>query len=123
MAEDKQPENRYGAYQRDLRLAKGITLRKFAEAVGVSPTYVSGVENGSLPPPTAERLEVIAGLLDASLDEMIGRAGRWNDVAKQRVEERPEFIRLFRAVKDLSPDQVEQLSKEAEKLSDGDEPV
>lgn len=120
MADELQPENRYGVHQRDLRLAKGITLRKFAESVGVSPTYVSGVENGSLPPPTTERLEVIAELLGAPLDELIGLAGRWNDVAKQAVEERPEFVRLFRAAKDLSAEQVERLSKEAEKLSDGD---
>ncbi len=121
MAEEVGPSNRYGAKQRDLRVAKGLTLRKFAEALGVSPTYVSGVENGTLPPPTAERLTKIAELLDTSLDDLIGLAGRWDDVAKQAVEDRPEFVRLFRAVKDLSPDQVDELSKRAEELSeDGD---
>lgn len=120
MAQEQEPGNRYGSYQRDLRLAKGITLRKFAEAVGVSPTYVSGVENGSLPPPTPDRLQDIATLLDAPVNELIGRAGRWNDVAKQAVEERPEFVRLFRAAKDLSAEQIERLSNEAERLSNGD---
>jgi len=121
MAEEVGPSNRYGAKQRDLRVAKGLTLRKFAEALGVSPTYVSGVENGTLPPPTAERLTKIAELLDTSLDDLIGLAGRWDDVAKQAVEDRPEFVRLFRAVKDLSPDQVDELSRRAEELSeDGD---
>lgn len=121
MAEEVGPSNRYGAKQRDLRVAKGLTLRKFAEALGVSPTYVSGIENGTLPPPTAERLTRIADLLDTSLDDLIGLAGRWDDVAKQAVEDRPEFVRLFRAVKDLSADQVDELSKRAEELSeDGD---
>lgn len=121
MAEEVGSSNRYGAKQRDLRVARGLTLRKFAEALGVSPTYVSGVENGTLPPPTAERLTKIAELLDTSLDDLIGLAGRWDDVAKQAVEDRPEFVRLFRAAKDLSREQVEQLSKQAEELSeDGD---
>lgn len=121
MAEEVGPTNRYGAKQRDLRVAKGLTLRKFAQALGVSPTYVSGVENGTLPPPTAERLTRIAELLETSLDDLIGLAGRWDDVAKQAVEDRPEFVRLFRAVKDLSADQVDELSKRAEELSeDGD---
>lgn len=102
-------------------MAKGLTLRKFAEALGVSPTYVSGIENGTLPPPTPDRLTKIAELLETSLDDLIELAGRWDDVAKQAVEDRPEFVRLFRAAKDLSREQVEQLSKKAEELSeDGD---
>jgi transcriptional regulator with XRE-family HTH domain len=121
MTEEAGPPNRYGARQRDLRVAKGLTLRKFAEALGVSPTYVSGIENGTLPPPTPDRLTKIAELLETSLDDLIGLAGRWDDVAKQAVEDRPEFVRLFRAAKDLSREQVEQLSKQAEELSeDGD---
>lgn len=121
MTEEAGPSNRYGARQRDLRVAKGLTLRKFAEALGVSPTYVSGIENGTLPPPTPDRLTKIAELLETSLDDLIGLAGRWDDVAKQAVEDRPEFVRLFRAAKDLSREQVEQLSKKAEELSeDGD---
>lgn len=121
MTEEAGSSNRYGARQRDLRVAKGLTLRKFAEALGVSPTYVSGIENGTLPPPTPDRLTKIAELLETSLDDLIELAGRWDDVAKQAVEDRPEFVRLFRAAKDLSREQVEQLSKKAEELSeDGD---
>lgn len=118
MPNEFSPTNRYGTTQRELRVAKGLTLRKFAEALGVSPTYVSGIENGTLPPPTAERLERIAELLDASYDDLIGLAGRWDDVAKQAVEDRPELVRLFRAARDLTSEQIEDLSKKAEELSE-----
>lgn len=45
----------FGQILREARLAKGITLRKFAEMVGISPTYLSQVELGNVDPPTARR--------------------------------------------------------------------
>lgn len=102
------------------RLDKGITLRKFAELLRVSPTYISGVENGILPPPTLDRIEAISELLDVPVDELMEFAGRWDDLAKQRVVERPEYVRLFRAVKDLSADQIEEVTRAAEKIGNTD---
>ncbi len=46
----------FGESLRERRLAKGYSLRKFAELVGVSPTYLSQVEQGNVVPPTAERV-------------------------------------------------------------------
>ena len=113
--------NRFGELLREKRLACGLTLRKFAEQLGVSPTYVSGVENGALPPPTVDRIEKISELLGVPVDELMEHAGRWDDMAKQRVEERPEFVRLFRAVKDLTPEQIETVTKLAGELGDKDD--
>jgi transcriptional regulator with XRE-family HTH domain len=44
----------FGQVLREARLAKGITLRKFAEMVGISPTYLSQVEQENVDPPTAQ---------------------------------------------------------------------
>lgn len=120
MSNDPGSSNRFGGLLREKRLAKGLTLRKFAEQIGVSPTYVSGVENGTLPPPTFERIEAISKLLEVPVDELMEHAGRWDDMAKQKVEERPEFVRLFRAVKDLSPEQIEQVTKLASQIGEED---
>jgi len=120
MANDPGSSNRFGGLLREKRLAKGLTLRKFAEQLGVSPTYVSGVENGTLPPPTFDRIEAISKLLEVPVDELMEHAGRWDDMAKQKVEERPEFVRLFRAVKDLSPEQIEQVTKLASQIGEED---
>ena len=120
MSNDPGSSNRFGGLLREKRLAKGLTLRKFAEQLGVSPTYVSGVENGTLPPPTFDRIEAISRLLEVPVDELMEHAGRWDDMAKQKVEERPEFVRLFRAVKDLSPEQIEQVTKLASQIGEED---
>jgi transcriptional regulator with XRE-family HTH domain len=99
-------------------LAKGMTLRKFADAVGVSPTYLSGIENGTHDPPTLERLAKISEVLGLPLDEATEEAQRWDDVAKTRVEERSEFVRLLRAVKDLSTEQVDKVVEAAKRIAD-----
>ena len=46
----------FGHVLRAKRLAKKLGLRKFAELVGVSPTYVSQVEQCNVMPPTADRI-------------------------------------------------------------------
>jgi transcriptional regulator with XRE-family HTH domain len=48
---------------REMRLAKNVSLRKFAEKVGVSPTYLSQVEQDNVDPPTAERVQKMAEIL------------------------------------------------------------
>ena len=120
MSNDQGSSNKFGELLREKRLAKGLTLRKFAELLAVSPTYVSGVENGSLPPPTFDRIESISNILDVSVDDLMEHANRWDDMAKQKVDERPEFVRLFRAVKDFSPEQIEQVTKLAAGIVEDD---
>ena len=120
MSNEQGKSKQFGLLLRERRLAKGFTLRKFAEALGVSPTYISGVENGTLPPPTFVRIEAISKLLDVSVDELMEHAGRWDDMAKQKLDERPDFVRLFRAVKDLSPDQIAKVTEVAKEMSGED---
>lgn len=110
----------FGATLRRLRVDKGLTLRKFALQVGLSPTYVSAVETDIQAPPTAERLVKMSEVLGVSLEDLLEAAGRWDDVAKEAVENRPEVALLFRRVRNLTPDQIEEVTKLAEKL--GHEP-
>jgi len=49
----------FGQVLREARLAKGITLRKFAEMVGISPTYLSQVEQDNADPPTIAKSKTI----------------------------------------------------------------
>jgi len=53
----------FGARLREKRLAKQITLRKFATMISVSSTYLSQVEQGRYVPPTADRVRQIAEIL------------------------------------------------------------
>jgi hypothetical protein len=50
MSAKTKAKKRLGCFVRQKRLAKGITLRKFAELVGVSPTYLFADRTGELRP-------------------------------------------------------------------------
>jgi transcriptional regulator with XRE-family HTH domain len=67
----------FGDLLRATRVAKGYSLRKFAELADMSPTYLSQVEQGKVErPPTADRVETMAKLLGQNVDEWIALAGR-----------------------------------------------
>jgi DNA-binding XRE family transcriptional regulator len=59
----KKPARTFGQMLREKRITKGFSLRKFAELVGVSPTYLSQVEQDNVDPPTADRVKRMAELL------------------------------------------------------------
>lgn len=46
----------FGSALRELRTAKGLSLRYFALQLGVSATYVSQIERDRLPPPADEMI-------------------------------------------------------------------
>ncbi len=66
--------NHFGEVLRARRVAAGFSLRRFADRVGVSPTYLSQVEQGNADPPTAERVARMAELLGENADELIALA-------------------------------------------------
>lgn len=106
----------FGETLRERRVAKGYSLRKFAELVGVSPTYLSQVEQGNVDPPTAERVQRMAGLLDENPDEWIALAGRVPDDLPEIIQEHTEVPDLLRAVKGLTVDQLRKLREDAERM-------
>jgi transcriptional regulator with XRE-family HTH domain len=63
-----------GARLRDGRLAAGLSLRELARRLGVSPSFVSQIENGKSQPSVAT-LYALAQLLDLSIDRLF-----WTDV-------------------------------------------
>jgi len=112
----KQPA--FGEFIREKRLAKGYSLRKFAELIDVSPTYLSLVEQGKVEsPPTAERVRRMAEVLGENPDELMSLAGRMPEdlpgIIRSEPEEMPE---LLRAAMGLTADQLKALAKHAKKL-------
>ena len=66
----KERRETFGARLREKRIEKGFSLRKFAELAGVSPTYLSMVEQGKAEKTTtAERVKKVAELLGETTDE------------------------------------------------------
>ena len=65
-----EPEN-YGALVKELRLQNGLTQNQVAESLGVTPGYISNVENNR----TAMSLRILtyyARLVGRSLDSLVG---------------------------------------------------
>ncbi len=88
------PEYRpFGGHLREVRQARGLSLRALAERVGVSPSLISQVETGRARP-SVRTLYAIASELQMSLDELLfldapaepleapsdGSAGPWIEI-------------------------------------------
>ena len=105
----------FGQVLREKRLKKGFSLRKFAELVGVSPTYLSQVEQSNVDPPTAERVKRMAELLGENPDEWTALAGRVPEDLPEIIHE-SEVPDLLRSVKGMTPDQIRRLREKAEEM-------
>lgn len=72
----------FGPWVRDLREAllragdPAFSLRRFAEACDLSPTFISRLERGEFEPPSGEKLATMLGLLGVDRWEFFRRAGR-----------------------------------------------
>jgi HTH-type transcriptional regulator, competence development regulator len=85
--------------------------------VGVSPTYLSQVEQCNVDPPTAERVKRMAELLGENPDEWIALAGRVPEDLPEIIQDVPtEVPDLLRSVKGMTPDQIRRLRKKAEQM-------
>jgi len=112
----------FGEYIRERRLAKGHSLRKFAELIEVSPTYLSLVEQGKVErPPTVERVRRMAEVLGESPDELISMAGRVPEDLPGIIQSEPEEMPgLLRAAKGLTADQLKTLAEQAKRMKKED---
>jgi transcriptional regulator with XRE-family HTH domain len=113
----------FGKYLREKRIAKDYSLRGFAELLGVSPTYLSHVEQGKVDsPPTAKLVRRAAELLGESPDELIAMAGRVPEDLPEIIQSEPEAMpELLRAAKGLTADKLKKLAEEAKRLQEGGE--
>ncbi len=81
-----EPNRTFGQHIRALRKAKNLTQRELAERVasrlreedrrGFAVTYLSKIENGKLPPPSAMAIMQLAKELDTDSDELLALAGK-----------------------------------------------
>lgn len=99
----------FGERVRELRKAKGLTLRDLEELVGVGFTYLSRVETGRLnfgDYPSESLIHKLADALDADEDELLILAEKIPEKIRRRVLERPEAFAKFAELDDRSMDRV-----------------
>lgn len=111
----------FGQVLREARLAAGISLRKFAGLVGLSPTYVSQVEQGKVNTlPTVERVRKMAKVLSADAEQWIALAGRLPEDLPPIIQKQPQEMATFlREASGLSAEQLRELTEQARKLKEG----
>ncbi len=109
----------FGRLLREKRIAKGFSLRKFAQLVDVSPTYLSQVEQGNVQPPTADRVKRMAELLGENPDEWIALAGRVPEDLPEIIHSHPrEIPELLREAGGLTAQQLQRLREAARKMKE-----
>ena len=113
----------FGQVLRERRVAKGFSLRKFAEMVGVSPTYLSQVEQDKVDkPPTAERVRRMAELLSENADDWSALEGRMPEDLPEIIKQQPtQMPELLREASGLSPEQLKQLIAKIRRTKEKDQ--
>jgi len=113
-------DDSFGGTVRRLREARKISLRKFAQRVGMSPTYLSKIERSDFKPPNEEKVKAIAKALGQDTDELLALAGRVSSDLKDIIQRRPRRMAAFlRTVNGLSDEAVRRLAEEVQRKSKG----
>jgi transcriptional regulator with XRE-family HTH domain len=66
----------FGTMLRGLRQRKAISLRRLASRVGISAPYLSSIERQKAPPPSENKLRLIASALDQDPGEFLAKASK-----------------------------------------------
>ena len=102
----------FGSRVRQKRMDKQITLRKFADMIGVSPTYVSQIERDEFKPPSDDKIREIAKVLGEDEDEMLALAERVPADLPGIIQKHPKEVATFlRTAKGFSREDWENLTK------------
>ncbi len=110
----------FGRKIRELREDKKATdpsfsLRRFAQAAGLSATFVSRMENGEARPPGAEKVKRMAHLLGANADELLALAGKVDPDLPEIIRQRPRAMAdLLRTARDqgLTEEEIRGVTEE-----------
>lgn len=93
----------FGQRIRELRQANGISLRKFAEMLVLSATFISKVERDEDTTPSLDNIRKMAKILSADVDELIILAGKMPEDLPEIIKSNPkEMAVLLRTVNELS---------------------
>ena len=72
-----------------------FSLRQFAAAIDVSPTFLSRMETGEFDPPSPEKIVKMAELLGLDRDDLLVLAQKPDPDAEQFMRERPRAVAAF----------------------------
>jgi len=86
----------FGELIRQERLKKGVTLRKFAQSVDLSSTFISRMERDDTYPPSEEKILNIAAALGLDPDYLILMARKVPEEVQELLFDHPHLVGLLR---------------------------
>ena len=95
----------FGEHIRTWREERGVGLRRFAKAVGVSPTFVSKMERGLGPLPGEATIRKMAVYFGKNPDELLAMADKVASDVLAIIIKEPAYARFLRAHAHLTKDQ------------------
>jgi len=99
----------FAARLHDLRLRKGYSLQKVADAIGISKAHVWNLEKGLSDNPSIELVMKLADLFRVTVADLIGEN-------PEAASEEPEVVAMFRDLKKLEPQDRETIRVLMEQL-------
>src|SRR4051812_32119803 len=114
--------NTFGEIFREKRRASGLSQRELADRAGLDFSYISKLENGRLPPPAADTIVRLAGLLDCPSEELLSAAKKLPGELSDTLTAEPKAVRFLQEASrlQLSPDEWERLIGTLHGLRDDD---
>ena len=118
----REPRKTLGGVVREARKDKEFSLRKFAEMLDVSPTFVSMLERDEIRPTVGgdglsikvETIMKIARLLDLDADDLLALAGKIPPDLPEIIHQRPqEMAALLRTARGLSREELAKMTESA----------
>jgi transcriptional regulator with XRE-family HTH domain len=77
---------------RELRIARGLSMRKAGELIGVTDSYISHIENGRVDFPSGERLEkILTAYGGMKIKSFYEKARNW----RERITAKDELVELI----------------------------
>ena len=101
----EESQNTFGRLVRQRRLHAGIGLRELAKMIGKSPSYMSEIESGRVPPPSAAMIIDIANAIGGGRDELLAAASKVDPLLADYVAHRPEAADFLRKAREYDLDE------------------
>jgi transcriptional regulator with XRE-family HTH domain len=108
----------FGSYLRQCREAKrqadpAYSVRQVAQRIGVEPAYLSKIERDEFPPPSEEKIRLLAKELDEDVDLLLAMAGKVSADLLAIILKRPKLMSdLLRQLKKMPDKAIVRIARE-----------
>jgi transcriptional regulator with XRE-family HTH domain len=110
---------KFGSYVRRKRLGLGkdnrdFSLRAVARAMEIEPSFLSKVERGVAPPPSEQKIKILAGVIGEDPDVLLAMAGKVSSDLQDAIRARPAlYAELIRTMKKVPDEALRGMVKES----------